>query len=247
MTLDDAGVIERAVRQVRERRAGEARAEQVARALPAAQPLPARRRTDHPRPCRPEPVPQGRSRWPYLSNILSALLGAGLMYAALEAVRSSPGRSVTIVAAERAAVSRRPVAPLERTGEAIASVPAPDLDSEARNAVENWRSAWSGRDIERYLASYSEDFVPPNGGSRDAWAEARRKNFARRSDIAVDVWGLTVDAESDDRLKVYFQQDYASGAYRETGQWKTLVLQREDGAWLIVSETQTGPGQSSGN
>lgn len=246
MALEEASLIERAMQHSRERRA-----EQEVRAAPVPTTLPARRRTDHPRRRRGDVVvPERGGFWlVYLSNVISALLGAGLMYLILNGLRPAPAESVTVVASEPvlapAVQSRQPTASIQaETAEApVVQAPAPAADpqAEARPVIEHWRQAWSARDIDQYLASYSDNFVPADGGSRAAWAEARRKNFASRDSIAVSVRGLTAEADGEDVIKVYFRQDYASGSYRETGQWKTLVLQREDAGWRIVAETQTGP------
>ena len=38
---------------------------------------------------------------------------------------------------------------------------------------------------------------------------------------------------------ISFQQDYASGSYREVGRGKTLDVAREGGEWKIIREQQT--------
>ncbi len=247
MALEDASLIERAMQHSHQRRA-----EQEVRAAPVPTTLPARRRTDHPRRRRGDVVvPERGSFWlMYLSNIVSALLGAGLMYLTLNGLRPTPAESVKLVSSEPvvapAVESRQPAAPIQAETTEVPKVQAPapavDLQAQAYPVIEHWRQAWSARDIDQYLASYSDNFVPADGASRAAWAEARRKNFASRDSIAVSVRGLTAEADGEDAIKVYFQQDYASGRYRESGQWKTLVLQREDAGWRIVAETQSGPG-----
>lgn len=263
MALDEAGVIEQAVRHLRE-----TRSERISRTAPVVptpmparrrgdhpgQPMPARRRGDRPGQRHPAAVRTSRPWLLVLSNCISVLAGAGVTFLALNGLRPTPVAAlVAPVSAEHAVDSH--LAPQDVvTAKVAASVPtaatadspavasprAPDSQAEASSFVERWRSAWSSRDIEQYLASYSASFVSRHGESRDAWAEGRRTNFASRSRIAVTVRDLAVEADGDERLAVHFLQDYASGVYREIGQWKTLILQREPAGWRIVAETQAG-------
>lgn len=107
-----------------------------------------------------------------------------------------------------------------------------------REWLENWRQAWSDRDIEAYLGLYSPAFVPATGKTRAEWAATRRRNIIGRADLSVRVSGLEVRRLNEQRVELTFLQDYASGQYREVGRPKRLLLAREAGQWQIIAEEQ---------
>ncbi len=102
--------------------------------------------------------------------------------------------------------------------------------------VENWRMAWSRRDVNAYLGHYSAQFVPASGQSQEQWAAKRRTVIAGRADIQISIRELRMERIDDRSMDVAFLQDYAAGEYRETAQPKILRLHREDSGWRIVSE-----------
>jgi ketosteroid isomerase-like protein len=108
--------------------------------------------------------------------------------------------------------------------------------------LERWRQAWSRRDVDAYLSSYSADFVPADGATRSAWAEGRRKNLLGRSRIDVQLRDIKLSPQADGQVKVSLLQDYASDHYRETSRPKTLLLIREGGGWRIAREWQEAQG-----
>ena len=111
--------------------------------------------------------------------------------------------------------------------------------AEAQALVERWRQAWSGRDVQAYLACYSPDFVPADGQARPNWEAARRKMLARRADIRVAVNALRLEHLDTDQMKASFLQDYTAGSYREQARAKTLRLVRLGADWLIAGEQQS--------
>lgn len=164
-----------------------------------------------------------------LAMLLSILAGAAMTWLSTQA---SPQPVVAPAPASAPTLPEVVAAPV------AAPKPQPSDEDRARELVENWRSAWAGRDVETYLACYGADFAPANGQTRDAWEAARRKNIASRSSIAVATNGLTFERLDALRMKVSFLQDYASGSYRETAQPKTLLLVRSEAGWLIAGEWQ---------
>lgn len=138
-----------------------------------------------------------------------------------------------------------PATPIAVAPVAAPASPVPDGEAQARDLVERWRQAWSSRDIEAYLRSYSPDFVPATGQTRGRWVAERRKKLAVPSDINVQVHHMNIERIGNDQMKVVFQQDYASGTYLEIAQTKTLLLARTGGDWLIVGEWMgTNPASS---
>lgn len=126
-----------------------------------------------------------------------------------------------------------------------AAAPLPDHVAEIRLRLEAWRTDWSRRDSTAYLSHYSPRFVPADGRNYESWAASRRKNLDNRKDIQVALLDVQVALLDESKATVRFAQDYAAGNYRETGQAKTLTLERQGGQWLIVSEWQGAPPASS--
>ncbi|MEM7083356.1 MAG: tetratricopeptide repeat protein [Pseudomonadota bacterium] len=124
--------------------------------------------------------------------------------------------------------------PTVMSPEPVASTPAPSSAS-IEAAVNRWASAWSSKDVDRYLASYVSDFRPSNGASHRAWVDYRRDRLTRPKVIEVDVSALNVSFDSDTRATATFRQKYRSDNYRDEVT-KKLVLSNENGRWLIVSE-----------
>ena len=165
-----------------------------------------------------------------LTAFVSGLVGAGAMWLALGGV--APPR-VPLAAPPPPAI----ISPVVNVAPpAAAPVTVKSANTLAEELVEAWRTAWSKRDAEAYLSFYSPAFMPADGSTRANWAVARQKNLASRSDIQVSVRELKITQLAEDRLKVSFQQDYASGNYRENAQSKVLLLSLDNGRWQIVEE-----------
>lgn len=135
------------------------------------------------------------------------------------------------------AATAAPVTPAA-AAPAAAPLPAGLDEAPVRALVEGWRAAWAKRDVDAYLGFYSATFVPADGKSRVQWAAARRKNISSRSAIEVGVRDVKIETKGADQVEVRFLQDYASGALREQGRSKILLLQRVSGEWRIVGERQ---------
>lgn len=190
-------------------------------APPATKPAPS---TVQPRPARAATL--------LATALISALAGAGAMWLAI-------GGKPAGEPAQTRTISALPAPPPAAAEPAPAPPPVQKSDeTQVRELVENWRQAWSNRDGEAYLSHYSPDFSPADGQSRSAWAAGRRKNLASRSDISVQVRDLRIEHLADQRMKLTFLQDYASGKYRENAQAKTMLLAFQDAHWRIVGEWQ---------
>jgi Flp pilus assembly protein TadD/ketosteroid isomerase-like protein len=102
------------------------------------------------------------------------------------------------------------------------------------DAVNNWAKAWSAKDVEKYLASYSDTFKPAKGESRKAWEQTRRDRISKPASISVELADqkVTLDGEN---AKVSFKQTYRAGA-KPIRTNKTLILKKTNGAWLIDQE-----------
>ena len=117
-----------------------------------------------------------------------------------------------------------------------AEVAEPEPDPEAlEETVHSWAMAWSEQRVDDYLASYSVDFTPPGGASRDEWQEQRRSRILRPSWIRLTLGPITSSEVGEDRMSATFSQAYATETYSDEV-LKTLVLEWQEGTWKITEE-----------
>jgi tetratricopeptide (TPR) repeat protein len=116
-----------------------------------------------------------------------------------------------------------------------AAAPSADARGEVLAAVNRWSKAWSGRNADGYLASYSKTFAPDRGQSRAAWSAARRERVTTPKKISVEIIDPVVLIVSTNEARVSFRQNYASDSL-STRSRKTLTLVKEDGEWKISRE-----------
>ncbi|MFA7351020.1 MAG: tetratricopeptide repeat protein [Methylotenera sp.] len=102
-------------------------------------------------------------------------------------------------------------------------------------AVNGWSQAWSAKNVNQYLASYSDSFKPAKGQSRQAWEQQRRQRVSKPSSISVELSNLKIASNSGDAAKVQFKQSYrADGKPIRTN--KTLHMKKVGDNWLIDQE-----------
>ena len=100
--------------------------------------------------------------------------------------------------------------------------------------IKSWASAWSDRDVDRYLSHYASDFTPRNNMTLDEWKKQRYGRLRWREFIIVKPSRYNIDLDGD-RATVNFNQYYKSERFEDTIR-KTLKLRKRDGRWLIVRE-----------
>lgn len=110
--------------------------------------------------------------------------------------------------------------------------------AEVESAVKDWADAWEKQDMPRYLAAYSERFVPANGASLAQWKEARRVRIVGKNDIAISLQNIQVSVDGD-QATAKFRQNYVAGSLNTTTR-KTLSMRNERGNWRIVRESTGG-------
>lgn len=106
---------------------------------------------------------------------------------------------------------------------------------EVKAAVNNWANAWSAKDVDNYVKSYSTKFVPPNKLSRSKWQEQRRVRLSKPKYIKVLLDNVRIEMLNQDLALVRFVQTYQSDNYKDQVN-KQLLLNKVDGAWLISKE-----------
>jgi ketosteroid isomerase-like protein len=112
-------------------------------------------------------------------------------------------------------------------------------DTSERDAVmaqvNGWAKAWTAQNVDSYLGYYSQQFEPPKGLSRKAWADERRARIEGKGRIRVEVSAPEV-AVNGNTAKVTFRQTYESDRLTAKSR-KTLVLIKNGGKWQIKQES----------
>jgi hypothetical protein len=102
-------------------------------------------------------------------------------------------------------------------------------------ALNQWRQAWSAKNIPSYLSFYGPSFVPPKGLSRKSWEAARNARISSKEKIDITIQNLRLQI-NDNKATTKFTQIYSDERLRITDN-KTLVWQKLNGRWLIQLET----------
>ena len=153
--------------------------------------------------------------------------------ARLQAVLSQAGPTVAGKSLKTPGMRATSMATPATTAASTASAVAAGAgDVEA--AVAAWAAAWSRRDMDAYVAAYTEDFAG-SARSHEAWVQDRSARIVARKRIVVEITALQVEVHGD-RAIARFRQTYRSDNASETG-GKTLKLVHRDGRrWLIEQE-----------
>ncbi len=103
-----------------------------------------------------------------------------------------------------------------------------------KDAVNRWADAWSARDAEKYLASYSAEFKP-KGSSKAEWDEQRKSRIGKARSIVVELSEFKIKLHDDSHASVTFIQAYRSDTYQDSLR-KTLLMEKVADDWLIQAE-----------
>lgn len=125
-------------------------------------------------------------------------------------------------------------------------VPAPTLPSvpdKCSFAVFDWASAWSARDLNKYLGYYSQNFKPLTQADQKGWRRLRAERLNKER-ISVKVQDMHFKMLAPDTCEVSFQQVYRSSDFDQDVA-KRLVLKQEGQDWKIIQEI--APGKSGTN
>lgn len=124
--------------------------------------------------------------------------------------------------------------------------PAPPdtLTPEDREAIlarlATWRGDWMGRDAEAFAKHYADDFRDRQGRDRKAFLERKRRIFAQKTRITMEMDAIEIEPDGRGGAAVSFRQEYAAegggeGLQRSSGR-KSVSLGRTPGGWLITGE-----------
>ncbi len=109
---------------------------------------------------------------------------------------------------------------------------------ELPKVVLDWLSAWNKKDVTRYLATYSDNFVPAKGMKRKEWEAMRKTRIGKQGDLQITI-GKVQPVKCDAKTaEVSFSQEYGSVGYKDKVE-KTLSLEQVQGVWKITREAVT--------
>jgi Flp pilus assembly protein TadD len=130
----------------------------------------------------------------------------------------------------------KPIRPADKKVEPTKPTePVVNEEQDVTEAVNNWAKAWSAKDVDKYLASYSDNFKPAKGESRKAWEGTRRDRVSKPASINIDLANQKVTLDGADSAKVTFKQTYRAGG-KPIRTDKTLMMKKTNGVWLIDQE-----------
>ncbi len=149
-------------------------------------------------------------------------------------------------APEKSAVIRQPIivdkdiaVPVEKTSNSdIESVD--NIYDQVYTILDEWKEAWemsagANGDIKKYISFYSNDFRSGRL-NKSGWASDKSRKNKRKKWIKVEISNIKIsEPDRNNNVRVRFSQDYKSSNFSVTS-GKLLVLKKEDGKWLIVSE-----------
>lgn len=117
-----------------------------------------------------------------------------------------------------------------------AAKPARDDDAAAiEETVQAWARAWSEQNVDAYLAHYGASFKVPGGESRRAWEKSRRERIGAPKSISVELSGIKVQLDGEQRATVKFRQSYRAGDVAKRTA-KSLVMKKGGSKWYIEQE-----------
>jgi tetratricopeptide (TPR) repeat protein len=159
-----------------------------------------------------------------------------------EPAKAEPAKAVPAKPAEPAKVEPPKVAAAKPAEPAKAAPPKPaggGAEEQAITAmVHAWASAWSAKDVAKYLSFYAPEFEPPAGETRAAWEKQRTERIQKPKSIEVGVKMQSVKVTGSEATAV-FRQTYASDTMKSANT-KTLKLVRSGDRWLIKQERAGG-------
>jgi murein L,D-transpeptidase YafK len=122
-------------------------------------------------------------------------------------------------------------------GETIEFIPEEkimDQKREIENIVESWRSAWAGKEIDKYMSFYSRKFRSGSKGW-EAWRDYKKQLAKQYKNIDVEVNDLNIFSYNG-IIVAAFEQRYKTSGFDSVGH-KKLYLTQNSKDWKIIAET----------
>ena len=102
------------------------------------------------------------------------------------------------------------------------------------NSIENWKTAWEGKDMKNYINAYSSNFIYPNNMTKSEWEKYRTNRIVPKKIINISISNIKLKFKKE-IITATFTQYYKSGRLNQTSN-KSLTFVGEDGRWLILEE-----------
>jgi adhesin transport system outer membrane protein len=122
-----------------------------------------------------------------------------------------------------------------KTAAAAPVVKNPPITSPVSQRLIDWSTAWSNKDVTRYLSFYDPSFKPKNT-TRSAWFANRTKLLKREGPIDLKISNVQRKTLSPNVVETTFDQVYTSKGFKDKAQ-KTLTWKRAGTEWYIVKES----------
>ena len=113
--------------------------------------------------------------------------------------------------------------------------PDPPISSPVSQRLLDWVTAWSTKDVTRYVSFYDASFKPA-GVSRNTWFANRTKLLKKDGPIELKISNVQRRSVSPTVVETRFEQTYASKGFKDKTQ-KVLTWKRVGTEWYIVKES----------
>ena len=102
-------------------------------------------------------------------------------------------------------------------------------------ALHNWASAWSDKDIETYINAYIEDFKGREK-NHQKWVNQRQQRITKPGKINVTLSNITIKSRSETEVSIDAEQHFKSPNYQDKVV-KRFKLTNINGIWKISRES----------
>jgi len=106
-----------------------------------------------------------------------------------------------------------------------------------KQLINDWKSSWENKDLERYLGFYSKNF---DNFKKDykAWKKHKNRIIKQTKQIFVGISDLSIFRYpgEKDLLSVNFYQHYKSNTFKSHGYKQQYWQKEKDGKWRIIYE-----------
>jgi outer membrane autotransporter protein len=131
-------------------------------------------------------------------------------------------------------VMQRSIRPLPVEAMATKDAAVAQKELAVSDSINNWVNALTNKNIASYFNSYSSEFSPSDGSTRQAWERKRKFEIARIGNPTIKLSDLTVTPNGKEASAI-FTQTLTDGKNREITV-NAVDLIEKNGQWLIVRE-----------
>ncbi len=113
-----------------------------------------------------------------------------------------------------------------------------DIEATSRDisdALQKWAAAWSAQNVDSYLSSYIDNYIPDGGDDHQHWRQLRRKRLLAPAFINVSISNTSIEVLSPQSAMIIFTQHYRSTTLNDSVR-KLMVMQHTDNGWSISRE-----------